>query len=118
MNKPLKILFAIEFILILAIVGLALIDSKKMPTAYVVKEAPGMEKTEFKVLTKAVCEEKSKHVFCSDKLFIKCNDEENIISRDNLVMECDNIKLNLSDIEVNGNAIFKKEWVDPRKELK
>ena len=57
MKKLLKILFAIEFILILAIIILALIGNKQaMPTAYAVKENP-IEEIRFKVLTKAVCEE-------------------------------------------------------------
>ncbi len=116
MKKSLKILFVIEFILIAAIVALALIGNKQMPTAYVVKENPGLEEIKFKVLTRAVCEEKSEHIFCYDALFVKCKGKEYIVTNHTLdeSVECGGIKINLSDIEVNGDTEFKKEWVDPR----
>ena len=99
-----------------AIIILTLVDNTQIPTAYAVKENPSLEKSEFKVLTKAVCEEKSEHIICQDRLFIKCNDKEYIISKDNLdnFTGCNNIKLNFSNIKVNGSTLFKKEWVDPR----
>ena len=119
-SKILKILFAIEFILILIIIILTLIDNthnKNMPTAYAVKENLSKEKTDFKVFTKAVCEEKPNHIFCRDELFIKCNGKEYIIKENKLnnFTECKNIKLNLSEIKVTGHTTFKKEWSDPRK---
>ena len=126
MKKLLKILSAIEFILILAIIILALIGNKQaMPTAYAVKEN-SMEEIKFKVLTKAVCEETHEnqgfsrelgHVFCHDELFVKCNGEEYIISNKSLgeLAECNGIKINLSGIEANGDTEFKNEWIDPRK---
>lgn len=99
-----------------AIIILTLVDNKQIPTAYAVKENPILEKSDFKILTKAVCEEKSEHIICQDRLFIKCNDKEYIINKDNLdnFTGCNNIKLNLSNIKVNGSTLFKKEWVDPR----
>ena len=119
MNKILKILFAVEFILILAIIVLSLVNSGEIPTAYAVKEIQSenstVEKAKFKVLTRAVCEEKSEHIFCHDELFIKCNGNEYLINNKYNITECNGIKLNLSDIEVNGSTIFKKEWADPRK---
>src|SRR3989338_6322981 len=103
MKIILKILFAIEFILISIIIALTLIGNTQMPTAYVVKENPGAEEIKFKVLTKAVCEEKSNHVFCYDALFVKCNDKEYLVSNGqiNEPVECSGIKINLSDVKVN-----------------
>jgi len=109
LNKSLKVLIAIEFVLIVVIIALALIDNQEI-TGYVVKE-PRIEETEFKILTKAVCEERDKHIFCHDELFVKCNDKEYAISNDSLnnLIECNNIKLNLSDAKVKGDGIFEKE---------
>ena len=120
MKKILKVLVAIEFILILAIIGLSLIGAKKMPTAYAVKdigENSSMGKNDFKIFTKAVCEEKPEHVFCHDELFAQCNNKEFIINGNNLenFTVCNNLKLNLSDINVNGYSVFKKGWNDSRK---
>ena len=117
MKKILKVLVAIEFILILAIIGLSLTDAKKMPTAYAVKDLPSIEKNDFKIFTKAVCEEKSEHVLCHDELFAQCRNKEFIINGNNLenFTGCNNLKLNLSDINVNGYAVFKKGWNDTRK---
>ena len=117
LNKLLKVLFAIEFILILVIIALALIDNKRIPTGYVVKEIPVEEKSDFKILTKAVSEEKSEHIFCHDELFVKCDDKEYMISNSlDSFIECNNIKLNLSEIMVNGSTKFRKEWLDPRRQ--
>jgi len=112
-------LVAIEFILVLIIIALAFIDNKKIPTAYVVKQNQ-LEETNFKVFTKAVCEEKSEHIICHDELFAKCNDREYLLSNYSSegFVECNNIRLNLSNVDVNGNAKFKKEWLDPRKKVK
>lgn len=116
MNKLLKILFALEFVLILAFIGLALIDGENTLTGYAVKEIPIQESVNFKIYTKAVCEEKSSHIFCHDELFVKCNGSEYFVDDTNLenFTKC-NIKLNLSNEKVNGSAIFKKEWEDPRR---
>ena len=109
-NKFLKILFVIEIILILIIIVLALNDDKKTITAYVINEIPG-EKTDFKTLTKAVCEEKSDYLICHDKLFVKCNEKEyQIENNSNNLIECNNIKINLSELNVNGSTKFRKEW--------
>jgi len=109
MNKLLKILVVIEFILIIAIIALALIEDKEV-TGYAVLGNTSIEKTDFKVFTKAVCEEKDERIFCKDELFVKCNDEEYTISNESLnkVVECNNIKLNLSDVNVKGDGIFQK----------
>ena len=74
------------------------------------------EKTKFKVFTKAVCERKDEETFCRDELFVKCNDKEHQIDKNNPknLTECDNIKLNLSDIYASGDGVFEKEWMDPR----
>ena len=115
-NKSLKILFGIEFILILVVIVLALIDNKSTPTAFVVKEIQDTEKNDFKISTKAVCENISDHIFCHDELFVSCNGEEYIITNDNLEnFTCNDIKLNLSDAKINGSTVFRKEWADPRK---
>ncbi len=113
----LKILIAAEFILILAIIALSLADTDEMPTAYAVKEMPGIEKSSFRLLTKAVCEEKGEEIFCSDELFIKCNGKELIVAKNNMenFTECGGAALNLSDNEVIGGAVFEKKWADPRK---
>lgn len=115
LNKMLKILFAIEFILILAIIALAFIESNEAPTAYAVKEIQSAQKNGFKLLTKAVCEEKSDHTFCHDEIFIKCNGKEYLINENNSknFTEC-STKLDLLDIKVSGHAVFTKEWVDKR----
>ena len=104
----------IEIILILIII--ALNDDEKTATAYVVKEIP--KEIEFKTFTKAICEERNDHLFCRDELFVKCNDKEYAISNDSLnnLIECNNIKLNLSDTKVNASGVFKKRWVDTRKQ--
>lgn len=116
-KKILKILFAIEFILIVAIIALALIGNQEIPTGYAIKENTGIEKTDLKVFTKAVCEEKLEHVFCKDELFVKCSGKELIVKKDNLneFTEC-GIKINLSDIFANGSAEFRKDWTDPREQ--
>ena len=104
----------IEIILILIII--ALNDDEKTATAYVVKEIP--KEIEFKTFTKAICEERNDHLFCRDELFVKCNDKEYAISNDSLnnLIECNNIKLNLSYTKVNASGVFKKRWVDTRKQ--
>lgn len=108
LNKILKILFAIEFILILIIIVLFFIDDEKIPTAYAVKENLSI-KTEFKAYTKAVCEEKPDHVFCRDVLFVRCNSQEYVVDDLENFTKCDNLKLNLSDAKVTGYAILRKE---------
>lgn len=109
MDKLPKILIIAEFIIIIAIIALALIDDKEV-TGYVVLDNTSTEKTDFKILTKAVCEEKDEHMLCRDELFAKCNDEENIVKKEvGDIVECNNIKLNLSDVEVSGDGIFKKD---------
>ena len=116
LNKILKILFLIEFVLIALIVALFFVDNQEIPTAFAIKENSSIEKTNFKTFTKAVCEEKSEHIICQDKLFIKCNGKEYPVSNEPIgeLVECNKIKLNLSDIRAKGNTEFKKEWIDPR----
>jgi len=109
LNSLLKIFFAIEFILILSIIALSSINNKELPTAFVVKESPRINETDFKVFTKAVCEEKTNEVFCHDELFIKCDDKEIMILKNeskNFIV-CKDIKIKLSDI-VNGSVNFKR----------
>ena len=115
MKKLLRVLVGIEFILILVIIALSLIG-KPATTAYAVKENPNIGEIKFKVLTKAVCEEKSNHVFCHDELFIKCNGKEYLVSNESLkeLVECNGMKINLTGIKANGDTEFKKEWIDPR----
>ena len=120
LNKSLKVLIAIEFILIVAIVALTLINNQEIPTGYAVKENPSVEKIDFKILTKAVCEEKDEHIFCSDELFIRCDNEEYLVSNysSESFIGCGNLKLNLSDIKINGSTKFEKEWLAPRNSQK
>lgn len=116
MNKFIKILLAVEFILISAIIALNLAGSGEMPTAYAVKEVQSIEDIDFKLLTKAVCENSSEHVFCRDELFIKCNGSEFMIKDGKLdnFTEC-GARLKLSGIAVNGSAKLGKDWADPRR---
>ncbi len=104
-------LFIIEFVLILIIIVLALVDTKKIPTAYVVKQNPEANNNNFKILTRAVCEEKSKNIYCRDMLVARCNEKEFIVDNENLenFTGCNNLKINLSDIIVKGNGTFRKE---------
>ena len=116
-GKLIKILFIVEFVLIVAIIALALINNKEA-TGYAVKDSKNnisFEKNDFKIITKAVCEERDEHIFCHDELFVKCDDKEYIIGNDSLnnLIECNNIKLNLSDAEVKGDGIFEKENMLP-----
>lgn len=116
-NKLLKALFAAELILILIVVALAIADNKhqELPTAHVIKNTD-IGNISFRLLTKAVCEEKSENILCRDELFLKCSDKEYLISNysPESFIECNNIKLNLSDIEVDGKTKFKRGWADPR----
>lgn len=116
MEKLLKMLVMAEFILVLAVIALTLIDGKKTnAAAFVVKENPGIEDIRFKITTRAVCEEKPEHIFCHDELLIKCNDAEYLLNNNSPdSIECNNIKINLSDIKSNGKNQFRKEWVDHR----
>ena len=110
MKTFIKIFIAVEFILVITIISLALIDDKKV-TGYAVLDSATAEKADFKIFTKAVCEEKAEHVFCRDELFVKCNGNEYSIGSESLnnLVECNNIKLNLSDAMVKGDGIFKKD---------
>ena len=118
-GKLIKVLFIVEFVLIVAIIALALIDNKEA-TGYAVKDSKNnisFEKNDFKIITKAVCEERDEHIFCHDELFVKCDDKEYMISNSSdSFIECNNIKLNLSEIMVNGSTKFSKEWLDPRRQ--
>ena len=116
MKKFLIILFILEIVLIFAIVAFTLMNDKSAPTSFVVKEMLSMDDASLKILTKAVCNEKSQHVICRDELFVKCMGKEYLITENNFdnFNEC-NLKLNLSGLEVNGEVRFRKEWRDPRK---
>ena len=98
----------IEIILILIIIVLALNDDKKTITAYVIKETL-KEKTDFKTFTKAVCEEGAGYLLCHDELFVKCDEKEYLVDNSNNLIECGNIKINLSELNVNGSTKFRKE---------
>lgn len=118
LSKILKILFALEFILILIISLLFLIENQKI-TGYVVKEndienVNGVVDNDFKLLTKAVCEEKSGHLFCNDKLFVRCKNEEYVIEKNANNFNCSNIIINFSEIKVTGHGVFRNDWADPR----
>ena len=102
--------------MIFAIGALTLMNNRSSPTGFVVKEMLSMDNVSPKILTKAVCNKKSQHVVCHDELFVKCNGKEYLITENNFdnFSEC-NFKLNLTGLEVNGEARFRKEWRDPRK---
>lgn len=109
-------MFAIEIFLILLIAALTLIENQEMPTAYAVKENQNAENNNFSILTKAVCEEKDEHIFCSDKLFVICNEKELIVDEDLRNFKgCNNLSLNLSYVSVKGDVMFRKGWIDSRK---
>lgn len=104
------VLFSLELILILAIAAFTSAGNKELPTAYAVKE--NTEETDFKLFTKAVCEEKSGYIFCHDELFAVCKNKEYLVGRngqDNFTLTECGIKSNLSNAKVNGSAKFKKE---------
>ena len=117
MNNLLKILFALEFVLILIIIFLALMGNMDTPTAYAVRQIDSPSIIDFKIYTKAVCENASSHTLCRDRLFVKCGDTEYYVDDNNLenFTGCNNIALNLSNSRANGSAMFKKGWEDPRK---
>ncbi len=106
--KILKILFAIELVLLFLIIVLFFNDNQEIPTAYVVKEIP--KEIDFKTFTKAICEEKSDYLICHDELFVKCNEKEYKIKNNSNLVECDGVKINLSELKVNGSTKFRKEW--------
>ena len=83
-----------------------------MPTAYAVKENINTENISFKVMTKAVCENKSVYVFCRDELFASCNGKEYPVSENNSkdYIQCGNIKIKLSDI-ADDAVKLKKDWI-------
>ena len=64
---------------------------------------------EFSTFTSAVCEDIEDFVHCKDEVFVNCNGE---ISKVADVAECNGLKLNIS--QVNGFAVFEKDWKDPR----
>ncbi len=111
-DKFLKALFIIEFILLSLILILFFNDNQEIPTAYVVKEIP--KEIDFKTFTKAVCEERADYLLCRDELFVKCNEKEYKIENNSNLIECGNIKINLSDLKVNGSTKFRKEWIETR----
>lgn len=107
LDKTIKILLAAEFILITSVIFLSLADSKEIPTAYAVKENSNGN-TDFKIFTKAVCEEKTEHMFCNDILFVKCNGKEFVIGNNSDNFKCNDLTINLSGYNVNGSGVFKK----------
>mgnify|MGYP001569465513 CR=1 FL=1 len=64
---------------------------------------------EFSIYTSAVCEDIEDFVHCKDEVFVNCNGE---ISKVADVAECNGVKLDIS--QVNGFAVFEKDWKDPR----
>ena len=121
LEKILQICLVIEvaalFLIVVIAVSLFTGGNDDAMTAYAVKESAEPEKIDFKVWTKAVCEEKSEHIFCRDESFVKCSGMEHHLTKDNFenFTGCGNKKLNFSGIIiVTGEATFKKEWSDPR----
>jgi len=111
-GRTFKILLAFELILLVLIIALFFADNKNIPTAYAVKENINAENISFKVLTKAVCENKSEHVFCHDELFIRCDGEEYIIYNNNSndFVECNNVRIRILDI-LNDSTKLKRGGV-------
>lgn len=91
------------FSLIIAIIVIAFTITPTLtnPTGFVVAETKENESKElqnFRLYTKAVCENISDFIVCHDELFASCGSFE--------------YKLPKND--VNGSSVFSKDWKDPR----
>ena len=107
LGKILTVLISVEFFLVLAIIAMSSSESKRLATAYVVRESEAAQKQDFKILTRAVCEEESGNVACHDRLFVQCNGKEYLV-KDGAYAVCDNTRLDLSGLAANGSAKFRK----------
>ena len=114
LSKNLIALFVFGLALLILTIALFSTNNQKIPTAYAVKEISNknssIEKNDFRISTKAVCENKSNYVSCRDELFIRCNGEENIIQKNNSgdFIECNNVRIKLSDIANDTDKIKKR----------
>ena len=64
---------------------------------------------EFSTFTTAVCENKEEVVHCKDEIFVNCNGK---VSKAADVAECNGMNLDVP--KATGDAVFDKEWRDPR----
>ena len=98
MRHLLVILFVIAIFAIAFIVTPSLIN----PTGFVVaedeEENDANELPNFRIYTKAVCDDVSGFIVCHDELFASCGSFEYRLPKN----------------EVNGEGIFDKDWEDPR----
>ena len=117
LSKNLRVLFMFGVALLILIIALFSTNNQKIPTAYAVKEISNknstIEKSDFKILTKAVCENKSSYVLCHDELFIRCNGREYINPENNSgeFIECNNVRIKLSDIADDIDKIKKDKRI-------
>ena len=96
----------LAFLFIIAIFAIAFMAAPDItnPTGFVVaedKENKSKEKDlpEFRIFTRAICENISGFVLCHDEMFASCG----------------NFEYRLPKNEVNGLGAFNKGWEDPRK---
>ena len=96
-----KHILAFSVIIALFAIAFTAAPSLTTPTGLVIaenKENNGEEIPNFRLYTKAVCENASNLVVCHDELFANCGDVEYLLPKN----------------EVNGNGVFSKNWKDPR----
>ena len=87
-------------LLIIGIIGISFLLSPSLlsPTGLVIAETEEEELPNFRIYTKAICDNVSDFIICHDELFASCGDFEYRLPKN----------------EVNGNGIFDKNWEDPR----
>ena len=107
LGKILTVLLSVEFFLVLAIIAMSSSDSKRLVTAYVVRESEIAKKNDFKILTRAVCGEESGEITCHDRLFVKCSGKEYLVKEGSFAV-CNNVTLDLSGLAANGSVKFRK----------
>ena len=91
------------FSIIIALFAIAFTAAPSLttPTGFAVaenKENDSKELPNFRLYTKAVCENVSNFIVCRDELFASCGNLEYILPKNG----------------ANGNSIFDKDWKDPR----
>lgn len=98
-----------HFLIFLVIIGIFAISititPSLSPTGFTVAENTDNDINEseipnFRLYTKAICNNVSDFIVCHDELFASCGNLEYMLPKN----------------EVNGNGIFNKDWKDPREQ--
>ncbi len=101
------------FLLTLAVMGLFYVAASIENGLFEITVAPNVKEAngefEFSTFTSAVCEGKNDVVHCKDEVFVNCDGN---ISKLDDATECNGIKLDVP--KATGDAVFGKEWKDPR----